>query len=434
MALDRRTLVKYVAGASAAGAFAGCISTEDPGSGDEDGGDGGDGGADEYDRDDEYEALEPEEGVDGEATLWHDLTESATALFDGNVDSFNSEYAPTIRADAVAEFVDATTTSIPAGEGPELFLWAHDLVGDYQQNGFLSDQSDEVRVDLDLFGEAADAAQFDGGLYGLPYAAETVALIYNEDYVDEPPETFEEMREIMEEYHDPENGVYGLSHNFDAYFYSAWAHCFGGYYFDDETGELGITNDETIEGLEFVRDELYPYMPQDWEYETQAAIFVDGNAPFAINGPWFLGDVEDFEASVAPFPTVDGNEPSPYTGIQLLYFAAAMDDDEDRAAAARSFAEWYATNTSIAAQMAAEQGYIPVHEAFVEDDEEADELPESVQGFTRAVEQGIPMPTDPRMQDVWEPIETEFEEVLQDNKTVEEAMGDAESQILDAWD
>ena len=438
MAMDRRTLVKYLAGASAAGALAGCISTEDPDD-DGNGGNGGNGDDDdsqEYEEDEDWPTVEPE-GVSGNAEIWHSLSEGEQADFEGNIDQFNGDYDVTVSADEIAELEEQITASIPAGEGPEMHMWAHDWAGRDYEAGFLSDQSDRLRIDLEEYfvPGAVDAAQYDGATIGLPHAAETVGLIYNKDYVDEPPETFEEMQEIMDEHHDPAEGTYGLSYPLDPYFYSAWVHGFGGYYYDDDSGELGLTNEESIRGFEFIKEELFePYMAADYEYDAQASVFLEGNAPFAFNGPWFVGDVTDFEVGTAPWPEVNGHTPSPYSGFQLMYFTSEMDEDEERADAAVAFAEWYTSNTAIVSQMADQHGFIPVHNAFVEDDDEADELPDAVQGFAGAVEQGIPMPASPEMNQVWEPTEDEFIAYLTDSKSIEDAMEDAEARIRDAWD
>ncbi len=55
--------------------------------------------------------------------------------------------------------------------------------------------------------------------------------------------------------------MYGLSYPLDAYFMSAWAHAFGGYYFDESNVELGLSNEATLEGFQFILDNLRPYSP-----------------------------------------------------------------------------------------------------------------------------------------------------------------------------
>lgn len=173
-------------------------------------------------------------------------------------------------------------------------------------------------------------------------------------------------------------------------------------------------------------------MPNDTQYGPQAAAFSEGNAPFAINGPWFLGTAREkgVDVGVTSFPTADGSEPSPYTGIQLWYFAKGMENSESDAAAAREFVEWYVTNEEQLLADAESHGFIPVHENLAG----ADDLPSTVQGFSEAVQQGVPMPTHPRMGDVWGPLETGFGKALDGNMSVSDAMVEAEETIRSNWE
>lgn len=78
---------------------------------------------------------------------------------------------------------------------------------------------------------------------------------------------------------------------------------------------------ETIGGLNIVIEELNPYSPDDPAYDAQAAVFAEGNAPFAINGPWELGNL-DFDTGVAKLPAPEGGTPAPYSGVQMFYLFA----------------------------------------------------------------------------------------------------------------
>ncbi len=426
MVLDRRTLMT-AAGATVTATLAGCISTEQTNESDGgDGGDGDDGLADDVV--DEY-LVEPEDGVSGTAVLWHDRESAEQQLLSDVVEEFNDQYEPTIELEQVADIDDQTRTKIPAGEGPEGFEWAHDWAGTYWEEGLLSDQADELRVDMETFsGDAPNAIEWNGNVVGLPHSAETTSLIYNAEMVDEPPETYDELEAIMEEYHDPENGTYGFTMPLEAYFVSGYAHAFGGYYYDEEEDSLGVANEETVEGLEFIIDQLYPYMPSDPAYDTQVSTFSTGNAPFMINGPWALGNL-GIDYGVAGQPAPEGGEPEPFTGISNIYFASAMDDDEERAAAFRSFAEWFVSHAGVQKRQADELGYIPVHTALADGEATSDD----VSGFMTDLERGRAMPQGPKMDAVWAPFEEEFEEALNGNKSVQEAMDDADARIRDSW-
>ena len=403
MRMDRRTLLQGLAGASTLG-IAGCM-----------------------------DIISGSSGPDNDASLWHARAEGPKAELNDNVDQYNDESEVDIAASHIADLEDKVTSNIPAGDGPEAYQWAHDWVVKHHERGDLSDQSDQIDVDLGQFTDAAaNAVQTEDAVVGLPVNAETVGLIYNRNLVDEPPETVPEMVEIMDEFQNQDENRYGLSYPLDAYFISAWAHAFGGYYYDQEGDELGITMDETVEGFQYIIDTFVPYMPSDYENDPQAAAFADGNAPFAINGPWFLGTVadKDFDVGVAPLPSPEGGEPKPFTGIKMWYFTPRMEEDEERAEAARNFVEWYATNEDIAMERAEQQAAIPVLNSVAE----RDDLPENVDGYAAAVEQGQRMPNTPHMDKVWEPTENAFFNALNGETELRGALEDAAETIRDDWE
>lgn len=424
MTVNRRTVIKTVGGTGSLVALAGCISasenteTEAPSD---------DGGTDTPEQTSTEPQIPP-----GEATLWYQLNDSERETRSGNVQAFNEASRHSIKGSNVSDVQKKTKSAIPAGKGPELFGWAHDLAGSYYENGFLSDQRDNVDVSLDQFTEPArNAVQYDGSLIGLPTSGESVALMYNKDMVDQPPETLSEMQSIMDDFHDPGNNQFGLGYPLNAYFYSGWAHAFGGYYYDQDSDELGLTNPETLKGFRVVIEELFPYMPGDPAYGPQAAAFADGNAPFAINGPWYLGTAadNDIDVGVTSFPEVEDATPNPYTGFGTFYFTSQMDDSESSAEAARSFSEWYVTNTDLLMDLAESHGFIPVHQ----DLSGSSDLPETVQGFSESVGNGTPMPAAPQMNDVWGPTENAFTKALNGKASLEDAFTEAENTIRESW-
>lgn len=434
MTVNRRTVIKSVGASGTIVALAGCINvsenTETP---DESGGNGNgsDGNGSDDDQTDE-DTPTPEPGV---ATFWHARSGEDKSYLESDLETFNDESHHSVKIAKISDLEAKTTSAIPAGDGPHLFEWAHDWVGDYLERGFLADQSGELDVDLEstYTGAGVDAITFDGGVYGLPYAAETVGLVYNKDMVDQPPETFEEMQGIMEDHHDPASNQYGLSYPIDAYFISAWAHAFGGYYYDAEKDELGLTKEETKRGLQLVIDELFPYSPDDHGYDAQAAVFVDGNAPLAINGPWYIGSAADqgIDVGVAKLPTVEGSQPSPYTGVQMFYFAKKMADGSAADAdAARRFAEWYTTSEDVLLNNAQKSGFIPVHQEVAA----SDELGANTQGFAASIDTGRPMPAHPHMNQVWVPFQDGFIRALNGDQSLDDAMEQAASEIRSEWE
>ena len=398
----RRTLLKTIGGSAAIATLAGCTGSDDE--------------------------------IDG-PTVWTDLAGAEDEDIQEALATYAEESGLEItQEEPGGDLDDQLETAIPSGDGPHSWIWAHDWVGRFavrEEPEFLYDATDDVDVSLDQYtGAARDAVQFDDAVHGLPFASETVTLYYNEDMVDEPPATMDEMVDIMEEFHDPANGEYGLSYPAtDPYFASGFLQVFGGNLYDEDALEVTVDSDECKQGLEAL-ETLFDYIPGDPGYESQIVVFADELAPFAINGPWELGNLGDEveNIGVTELPTVDGHHPRSFSGIQMLYFSSMLADaEEDTLEAITGFAEWYTTNEDIILNNAERHGFIPVLEAAVTDTELTDE----VEAFAQQVDHGVPMPTHPDMDSVWEPVEEALTRVFNGDQDGDEALDQAADEIRD---
>jgi len=412
-------MLKRIGGAGTIAALGGCVGVQEQSS-----------DQTSTNADGDTESPEPA----GTATAWYGLSDTELNLREEIIAAFNEESRHTIEGGNISEMQDKTTSAIPAGQGPETFQWAHDWVGDYYERGFVLDQSDNLSLSLDQFtGAAANAVQTGDAVVGLPFSAETVTLIYNTDIVDSPPKSFAEMESAMESYHNPDNGQYGLSWPFDPYFVSGVAQAFGGHYFDaSQEDPVGLDSEETIRGFEFLVDNLTQYMPNDPGYEPQQAAFLEGNAAFAVNGPWYLAALRDGDTNfeVTTFPSLNGGEFTPLSGIKMWYFSKAMEADDVNAEAAREFIEWFVTNEDHLLTRAEEQGHIPVLSTLAG----SDDLPGPVKAYSQAVDQGIPMPTDSRMNDVFAAMEEPVVQMFNESMSPEEALTSAAEEARSNWE
>ena len=76
----------------------------------------------------------------------------------------------------------------PAGEGPDIIIGAHDWLGELVTSGIIAPI--DLGAKTSEFTPASIAGfTYDGQLYGMPYAIENIALIYNKDLVSEIPRT-----------------------------------------------------------------------------------------------------------------------------------------------------------------------------------------------------------------------------------------------------
>lgn len=385
----------------------------------------------------EDEALLPEPATEPDAAtaeFWYSSLDGER--FESAVESFNQTSKHTIEAGAESSTRVDRALAGAFSTRPHLFALEHTRVVDYAERRDLSNQARALDVQLEeAFTEAAiQAVHVEGRTYGLPYATAPAALFYNRSMIEEPPETVPEWTAMMDRHHDPDAGRYGLCYRLShPYFYSAWAHAFGGYFYDTPSGSLGLTLRETLRGIEFVVDTLAPYTSANPTVPAEQRVFVERDAPFSINRPAYLSEVEaaGIDVGVAPLPTPDGGTPRPYTFVETLYFTEEMDrwDGREGTPAARAFAEWYATNEDRLVEDAVGRGSVPVHRAAIE----RGELPETIAGFVAAAETAIPVPPSSKMEAVYPRVQEAFEAVLAGDRSAESAFAEAEDGIRTAW-
>lgn len=172
----------------------------------------------------------------------------------------------------------------------------------------LTDRFDE----FDLYPEGAiESASLDGRIYGLPITANTLALFYNTDMLEEagvePPTTWEDMSSVAAALTTSDR--YGLAYsavnNQQAVFQwlpTLWQA--GG-----DLTDLGAP--EATEALEFwaglMNDGSVSREALNWDQAQVAAEFGQGRAAMMINGPWqipFLAtEAPDLDYGVALLPT-----------------------------------------------------------------------------------------------------------------------------------
>ncbi|QLG48171.2 extracellular solute-binding protein [Natrinema halophilum] len=365
-----------------------------------------------------------------DAALWHDFTDAEKDTVDGFLEQFNDETDHEIEASSISNLGDQLETALPSNDGPMSFAWAHDWVGKEHEDGNLYDATDDIDVDVDsTYTEvAAGAVRWEDNLYGLPYGAETTALLYNKDLVDEPPETADEMVSIMERV----DTDYGIACPGEVYNISGYLQAFGGVLYDAGADDLGVDSDEVVEGLEFARDNIYEHSPEDLQIDGNVSVFQDGNAPFIITGPWNISGFSDagIDVGVTTLPAPNGGEPTPYTGIQMWYFTSRLGEaDDDVFDATTAWGEWYTTTKDVATTNAEEHALIPVLTEVIE----GGELSDQVKSFSDSVEMGMAMPANSKMDAVWAPVKSAIQNVVGSGNDPQSELESAAEEIRGNW-
>jgi len=342
----------------------------------------------------------------------------------------------TVEITNVADLKTRLLAALPAGKGPDLFMFAHDWTGTFAEPGFLENLDDLVTPELrDKFVDSAwQACIYNNSVYALPYGAETVALIYNKQLVSVVPENMSQLEsQIL--YFWNTLGMYGIASFVDPYYVSAWPYGFGGYYFNDTTKMPGLNATDTVRGVRFFLDNFQPYMSQENSRDAQVALFTGNRTPFLIDGPWGIGYLKQlnmsFGVTVLPYISEIGAWPKPYTGIKVIWMTKTVYDR----AKAFTFMKWFSTNTTFITQRALQFGFIPVlKEVLALPEIQSDEI---VSAFARQVSLGIPMPKSIEMTYVWGPLTTALNTLFivgsnDPTKTPEAVLTQAQAQVLES--
>jgi arabinogalactan oligomer / maltooligosaccharide transport system substrate-binding protein len=369
---------------------------------------------------------------DGRQTvvLWHSYGGAERAALEEVVADFNAR-SDTIRIEPVAVaydgFADKITSAIPNGNGPDLFIFAHDRLGDWRAAGLL--EPIEYYVDdalADHFRYQALALLSRGGsLYGLPMAEKWTALYYNTDLVAAPPRTTDELRAIAADLERRRPGTFALAYqNMELYGHAPWLHAFGGSALDAD-GRPDLDTPAAIAALEYTRalarDGL---VPREATPGKVATLFNEGKAAMAISGPWFMTDATAVPWALAPLPVVSetGRPLQPYYGAEGVIMSARARDKD------RAFEVMRALTSDPAAELRARRARQLVPNLAVWN------LP-AVAGdpalavFARQVEQTVPMPGSAAMRQVWAPYERVLQSVIAQGAHPGDALAAAEREV-----
>jgi len=385
-----------------------------------------------------YWFTRPPEGPTIDVLVWHSfLDDEEKIATDAIATSFKQMY-PDINID-FKETMDLRTkllAAVPAGKGPDVFTYAHDWTGEFAVADYILSLDEFLTPGLmeKFTSEAVEACTYDGKIWALPFAGETVALVYNKAMVDEPPETMDELIAAMEEAE--AKGInYGIAYQIDPYFVSAWIHAFGGWYWSDETKTVGINSEGTINGLKYLIETFKPYMAVDPTGTVQTGLFLEKMTPFFVTGPWSIPSIEaaGIEYGVVPLPKITEIDkwPEPFTGVKVMWIANAAKNKEN----AFAFVEWFTTDLDHILERAKEASFIPVLKEALEVDEIATDP--FISGFTEAMELGRPMPRGPEMMLTWGPFSDALLELWMDPEKLEalldEAQATAEARIAEVY-
>ena len=342
-------------------------------------------------------------------------------------DKFTEELGVEVVVEHPESVTDKFQQSAASGDGPDIFIWAHDRFGEWAAGGLISPVDPSADVRDGIFDFAWDAMTFDGKTWGYPISVEAVALIYNKDLIDTPPATFEEMSSI-----ELPEGVGPIMWDYNnTYFSMPLLMANGGYAFRKVDGsyddtDTGVNNEGAIMGASMIKSLIDDgVMPAGVDYGVMDAAINKGEVAMVINGPWAWSNLETsgINFGVAPIPSINGNSSKAFVGV----LGAVVNAASPNADLAKEFIEGY---------LMSDEGLKMINDnvplGAVADKSFAETLAgnANVAATLANAQTGVPMPSTPAMGKFWGAMGPALQNITSGQQSVEDALNDAAERIL----
>jgi arabinogalactan oligomer/maltooligosaccharide transport system substrate-binding protein len=345
-------------------------------------------------------------------TLWHAYTGDERTALEASAARWNAAHPDTpltLVAIPYGNLADKLNSAIPGGNGPDLFIYEQDRIGNWVDDGIVEPIEfwvDEPRASR-FYDPALASMAYRGSLWGLPLAMKSLALFYRKDLVATPPATTGELVALAPKMK-ARHGFALAYANVDLYGHAPWLHGFGGRVLADD-GSLAIASPQAEAAMAFARDLVVQGVaPNDAQAPLVASLFNEGKAATAIQGPWFINQIApDVPWAVAELPVIDatGKRAAPFLGVEgILMSARARDKDAAFAVMDALTSDAEATARAVDAK----QLVANVHAA---DDPRVAGDPVAA-AFRAQLTSTVAMPKDAVMRSVWTPYRTALGEVI----------------------
>lgn len=326
---------------------------------------------------------------------------------------------PSVRVVLAAQpfnaYASKLESAIPTGNGPDLFIDAHDRVTSYvaahlvQRVAPASARALNAHIDS----RHRDAFTVDGVLYGVPLSLKSAALYVNTRLVSGEIEALEDIEALRL----PE-GTFALAMESESAYWTSSLFAAYGCGLITEDGGWGLEGEGAERALVHLRTMVRAgLIPEESTGDLVKRLFADGRAATAISGPWLAADLpEGLEWRVQPLPIVrgaGGEAMRPYVTVEGIYLAEGALTVE----ASRRFAEFLALGEGALIRARRGRQVVTDQRAFRELEGDA-----FLQSFRSAAERGVIMPTHLHMRMVFVPADRAIRKVLRGTATAHDAL------------
>ncbi|MDG1479137.1 MAG: extracellular solute-binding protein [Myxococcota bacterium] len=333
-----------------------------------------------------------------ELTLWHAYRGEERAALEGLLDQYDADH-PDIVVVPLAlpyeSFITKLESAAPRGNGPDLFIAAHERVGSWAESGLVA----PIEIEAERYHPATvEALHYNGTQYGLPMSFKCLALYYNRDLLDVPPANTDALLDLARTMRGEDQFALAYQAT-ESYFHAPWMYGFGGGVFDGD--DVVLDAQGNADALSFIRA-MYDegLLPEEPTGALITQLFNQGQAAMVINGPWFLGELDDdLDFAVAPLPVVSatGRPASPFLTVEGVLVSAHA----EHPAEAEALSRWLVETPNALERAITGRQSVATLAAY--DDPRISDDP-ILAAFRAQLDAATPLPNRPEMAATWEPM------------------------------
>lgn len=275
--------------------------------------------------------------ADADLVIWGDGT-TAPAI-KAIAEAFAKENGITVAVQTISGDLQANfITADSSGKGPDIVLRADSNVAPLVENGSIVPLNLSAEQQSQYEAAAIEGLNYQGKIWALPYALESVFLLRNTALAPEEPTSFENMVSTGQKLVDDGKADRVLDlpvgENGDFYHAQALFSSAGGYIFgttasgDADTSDIGVAKEG---GLTWAK-KMAEYgeagsgiLTRSVSADNAISLFTQGKTPYIITGPWALPDIKTagIEYEIGAIPQFEGlEEARPFVAVQGLFIAA----------------------------------------------------------------------------------------------------------------
>ncbi|MFN4154126.1 MAG: ABC transporter substrate-binding protein [Paracoccaceae bacterium] len=348
----------------------------------------------------------------------------------------NPDVKVNVRSVQFNDMVNDLARAVATGGAPDVTYVDNPDVALFASRGLLLDMKPMIDASTiikpaEIFPGPLASVTWDGGIYGIPRGANTIALYYNADMYkaagldpDSPPTTWAELYDAAKALTQPDKGIYGLAFSAvgteeGTFQFLPWLQMTGGDY--DNVNTPGGIETLTL-WKKFIDEGLASpdtLIRGQWD---STGTFNAGSAAMSISGPWELPRMSeeakfDFRVALLPVPA-EGAQRASALGEGDNVILANTDQPE----AAFRFVEY------MYAQMPRvwnEFGYMPAYPVTVD----SPKYPEAYEVFVESMKYARNRGPHPEWQKLSKAMQGAFQSTLTGQATPEAALATAQAQI-----